>query len=209
MISMTDMFFDMVYYINMDKDVDRNEHMIELLKRQGIQKYKRIPGVIVEGEIDTRNYRNFNKFEEKYVRGHLGSRASHLSAVIDAKMNNYHRILILEDDIVCLKSFNDLLLGNYNNIQEFDMLYFGGLQEQMFDNQIVVCHAYALSEGIYDDLINLCIPSGMEIDNFYAKILQHMSVNNRLGGKYIIKKVEPFNSIIQNQELFGSHMNNL
>lgn len=194
----------------MDKDVDRNQHMIGLFDKCGIKRYKRIVGKVIDVEFDKiplNVYRNFNKKNEKYVKGHLGSRLSHLEAVEDAKFYNYKRVLILEDDIVLLKDINDLLIGNYNNIQDFDMLYFGGLQEQLFGNQIVMVHAYALSEGIYDDLINMCIPSGMEIDNFYAKILQHMSVNNRRGGKYIIKKVEPFNSIIQDQQTFGSHMN--
>lgn len=209
-MGLVDNFFDMVYYINMDKDVDRNEHMAKLLERQNITKYKRISGNVVDinfDEIPMNVYRNFNKKDEKYVRGHLGSRLSHMAAVRDAKENNYKRILILEDDIICLKDFDDLLIGNYNNLKDFDMVYFGGLQEQVFRNQIVVCHAYAINETIYDDLLNMCIPSGMEIDNFYAKVLQHMSVNNRQGGQYLIKKIEPFNSIVQNQEVFGSHMN--
>jgi hypothetical protein len=49
--------------------------------------------------------------------------------------------------------------------------------------------------------------SGMEIDNFYAKIVQQMSKNERIGGKYLIKKIEPFNSVIQSKE-FISNINN-
>ena len=48
--------------------------------------------------------------------------------------------------------------------------------------------------------------SGMEIDNFYAKIIQQMSRNDRRGGQYIIKKVEPFNSIVQRADKFHSNI---
>lgn len=195
-------FFDKIYLINLDKDKDRLEDIMKFIEKNFIENYVRVPGVQVEtplSEIPKYVYRNFIKGGEKYIRGSIGCRLSHLSAIIDAKANNYKRVLILEDDIKMVNdaTLNDLLINNFNYIQEFDMLYFGGLQEQMFRNQIVNAHCYAVSSGIYDDIINMAIPSGMEIDNFYAKILQHMSVNNRVGGKYIIKKIEPFNSVQQ------------
>lgn len=209
---MVNKFFDMVYYINLDKDVERNRHIIELFKMQGITRYKRVSGHVVESNFESIPfyvYRNFNKKDEKYVKGAIGCRLSHLSVIQDAKSNGYDKILIFEDDVMCVKEINDLLLGNYNNIKNFDMLYFGGIQEQLFRNQIVTTHCYALSKDIFDDILNMAIPSGMEIDNFYAKILHHMSVNNRQGGQYIIKKIEPFNSVIQNYQLFGSSINEL
>lgn len=198
-----DKIFDMVYYINMDEDVERNENILEILKKQRISKFKRISGFKILsdfGNIPPEAYRNFNKKDEKYVRGSLGCRWSHLYAIKDAKNNRYKKILILEDDIQLRENLIDLLIGNYYNLQNFDMLYFGGLEEQLFRNQIVTTHCYALSEDIYDDILNMAIPSGMEIDNFYAKVLQHMSVNNRQGGQYIIKKIEPFNSVIQDSK---------
>jgi hypothetical protein len=41
--------------------------------------------------------------------------------------------------------------------------------------------------------------SGMEMDNFYAKIIQHMSYNHNQSGKYNIRVVLPFNQIVQNK----------
>jgi hypothetical protein len=41
--------------------------------------------------------------------------------------------------------------------------------------------------------------SGMEIDNFYAKIIFHMSYNYSPTGKYLIHKIYPFNTILQNK----------
>ena len=197
--------FDKVYYINLDKDVDRDQHILDQFKQYNITNYQRVPGVVVNTIPDISLYRNFIHREEKYIKGQLGCRAAHLNIIKDAKANNYKNILIFEDDIKFTIDPNVLLNGNYFNIQNFDLLYFGGLQEQLFNNQIVELHAYGVNHRIFDDIIYMVEASGMEIDNFYAKILQQMSKNNRQGGKCLTKKVEPFNSIIQIKD-FGSNI---
>ena len=85
------------------------------------------------------------------------------------------------------------------------MLYFGGLIEPHYRNQIVCTHAYAVKYTLFDDIINMAEPSGMEIDNFYAKILQHMSYNYNQSGKYNIRIILPFNLIAQNKD-FNSNI---
>lgn len=205
MESIIDQFFDMVYYINMEKDVDRNQSVLNQFKKFNITKFKRVEGVVVKDIPEEGLYRSFIKRDEKYIRGHLGARKSHLSIVADAKLNGYNRILIFEDDVDFKMDPNALINGNWFNIQNFDLLYFGGLQEQHFRNQIVEVHAYAIGSRIFDDILYMCEPSGMEIDNFYAKVLQHMSKNNRVGGQCIVKKVEPFNAITQKKE-FNSNI---
>lgn len=197
--------FDKVYYINLDKDVDRDQHILDQFKQYNITNYQRVPGVVVNTIPDIALYRNFIHREEKYIKGQLGCRVAHLNIIKDAKANNYKNILIFEDDIKFTIDPNVLLNGNYFNIQNFDLLYFGGLQEQLFNNQIVELHAYGVNHRIFDDIIYMVEASGMEIDNFYAKILQQMSKNNRQGGKCLTKKVEPFNSIIQIKD-FGSNI---
>lgn len=209
-MSLVDSVFDMVYYINLDKDELRNKNMLNYLSAFHIQKYKRIAGAVIDVDIESiplHVYRNFNKKDDIYIRNAIGCRLSHLNCINDAKQNSFKRILILEDDIQFTKNLNDLLLGNYNNLHDFDMLYLGGLEEQQFRNQIVTTHAYAITDNIYEDILNMAIPSGMEIDNFYAKIIQHMSVNNRVGGKYLVKKIEPFNTVYQDRQTFKSNFN--
>lgn len=203
-----DTYFDKIYYINMDKDVDRNQNILKELKKANIKNYKRISGTIFEGEPEQKLYRNFIKGEKKYIMGHLGCRLSHLKAIRDAKENNYKKILILEDDIVFLEDPNKLLDLNANALNtQWDMLYFGGLVEPQFRNQIVCVHAYGVSARLYDDILNMMEASGMETDNFYAKIIQHMSYNHSHTGKYITKVIVPFNMITQNQKLYGSNIN--
>src|ERR1043165_3424989 len=87
------------------------------------------------------------------------------------------------------------------------MLYFGGLVEPVFRNQVVCAHAYALNSKLFDDIIAMAEPSGMEIDNFYAKIIQHMSYNYNPTGKYNIQLMSPFNTIVQDKSV-GSNIQN-
>ena len=200
--------FNMVYYINMEKDTDRNDNILNLFKAHNITNYTKVQGRCVDyKQVDPMLYRNFNERDEKYVNGALGCRQGHVMAIQDARDNGYERILILEDDIDGIDWYwSDLVQVNIAAFETFDMMYFGGLVEQHYRNQITLGHAYGLSEIIYDDILAMAGPSGMEIDNFYAKIIQHMSRNDRPGGQYVIKKIEPFNCIVQRHDKFGSNI---
>jgi len=191
-------YFDKIYYINMDKDVDRRNAIENQFERFGITNYKRIAGVEVKLLPHYNLYRNFIKTDLKYILGSLGCRAAQLTAVFDANYYNYERVLILEDDVTFTIDPELLFENNKREFEEhWDMLYYGGLIEPQYRNQIVCAHAYGLHRNVYQDILNMAEPSGMEIDNFYAKILQQMSYNPT--GKYIIKTVHPFNSIVQNK----------
>jgi len=193
---MINTYFDKIFYINLDKDVDRNEHILFQLAKFNITNIERVSGVVYHDVPDESLWRNFNIKEKRYVLSSLGCRDSHLSIIKIAKERGYKRILILEDDIVFLQDPNELLRRNEAIINDWDMLYFSGLVEHFFRNQIVGGYAYGISHKLYDDMINMAIPSGMEMDNFYAKIIQHASYNYNQSGKYNIRMIEPFNSII-------------
>jgi len=185
---MLDNYFDKIFYINLKRDVERNSRILEDFSKYNINNFERVDGVIYDSIPDRNLWRNFNKSDEKYVIGSLGCRDSHLKVISIAKERKYKRVLILEDDMRFIVNPNKLSLPNI----EWDMLYLGGMIEPHFRNQIVCAHAYGLSERIYDDILNMAIPSGMEIDNFYAKILQHMSLNSGRDGQYDVQKILPF-----------------
>ena len=184
---MLDNYFDKIFYINLAKDLERNSHILEELSKYNIANFERVDGVIYDSIPNKNLWRNFNKTDDRYVLGSLGARDSHLKVVSIAKERCYKRILILEDDITFVTNPNRIDIN-----QDWDMLYLGGMIEPHFRNQIVGAYAYALSEKIYDDILNIAVPSGMEIDNFYAKILQHMSLNSGRYGQYNVEKIEPF-----------------
>lgn len=192
-------YFDKIFYINLDKDTDKNNHLLSVFKEQNIQNFQRIEGCIVTEKPEKSSYRNFIKDDEKYVLGSLGCREAHLKAIKIAKDNNYERILIIEDDIDILQNLNELLSNNEHILNDWDMLYFGGLVEPFFRNQIVGAYAYGVNSILYDDILEMAVCSGMEIDNFYAKIIQKMSYNHNQIGKYRIRIVQPFNQVVVNK----------
>jgi GR25 family glycosyltransferase involved in LPS biosynthesis len=194
-----DEYFDRIFYINLKKDQARNIQMIEQFKKFNITNYERIEGVELTEIPIISQWRNFNKSDEKYVKGQLGCKAAHLECIDLARNRGYVRILILEDDAIFLQDPSVLLTQNHEILNDWDVLYFGGLIEPFFRNQIVCLHAYAVNRTVFDDIINLSPASGMEMDNFYAKILQHMSYNHNQSGKYNIRVVLPFNQVIQNK----------
>jgi GR25 family glycosyltransferase involved in LPS biosynthesis len=193
--SIIDNFFDKIYYINLKKDFDRNINILKEFEKFNIRNFQRMDGVEISDLPDQWLYRSFIKKDFKYIKGALGCRSAHLNIIRDAKNNNYKNIAIFEDDISFTIDPNALIQGNLYNIQNFDLLYFGGLQEQHFNNQIVQTHAMGISCKIFDDILYMAESSGMEIDNFYAKILHHMSYNNNQSGKYNIRMIQPFNTI--------------
>jgi hypothetical protein len=179
--------FDRIFYINLSKDTDRNSHILEEFSKYDITNFERVEGTVYT-EIPHRNlWRNFNKLDEKYILGSLGARDSHLKVIQTAYNKGYKKILILEDDITFVVNPNKIV----PNVQ-WDMLYLGGMVEPHFRNQIVGAYAYGLSERIYPDILNMAVSSGMEIDNFYAKVLQHMSLNSGRYGQYDVERIDPF-----------------
>ena len=196
-----DSYFDKVLYINMQGDKAREDALLTQLGRWNIRNVQRVDGVKVDaGMVPPERYRKFIKRDPKYVQGQLGCAEAHINAVKLAKQMSWKRVLILEDDVEILQDPNRILNQNTSILDDWDMLYFGGLVEPEFRNQIVCTHAYAMDSRLYDDIIYMARASGMEIDNFYAKVLQHMSYNNNQVGKWRIRRIEPFNQIVQNKQ---------
>jgi GR25 family glycosyltransferase involved in LPS biosynthesis len=84
-----------VYYINMDKSVDRNESMQEQFRVLGIQG-TRVPGVVGA---------NITKpFSKKATLNEQGCTLAHLNAIRTAYNNGDEYALILEDDVSLLLS---------------------------------------------------------------------------------------------------------
>jgi glycosyl transferase family 25 len=196
---MINTLFDKIFYINLNKDVERNDYMINQFKEFGITNYERFEAIECTEVPDKSLWRNFNKQDEKYVKGSVGCRESHVGILKLAKERDYKFVMILEDDVKILTNLNGILKENNFQIGMSDMIYFGGLLERHFRGQVVGAYAYAVRNTLFEDVIHMAIPSGMEIDNFYAKIIQHMSYNNNTTGRYNAFMLRPANTIIVNQ----------
>lgn len=192
-------YFDKIFYINLSKDTDRNESILSQFDEYGIINFERYDAVVFDKIPDRYLWRNFNKQDEKYVIGQLGCRESMLNIIKLSKERGYKRILIFEDDVIILNNPNDILNMNETNLLVADMFYFGGLIEPHYRGQVVCAHACGINHTLFDDIINMALPSGMEMDNFYAKIIQHMSYNANPRGQYNVMMLQPFNTIVQNK----------
>jgi GR25 family glycosyltransferase involved in LPS biosynthesis len=193
-------YFDKIYYINLNKDVDRNENVLKQFHKFNITNFKRIEGTVVESIPDEYYWRNFNNgfLNEKYILGSLGCRNSHLKIMKDALDNDYNQILIFEDDITFTQDPNKLLIDNIDNINKWDMLYFGGIIEPQYRNQIVTTHAYAIRGKLIREIYCMLPHSGLEVDSFYAYIIQHMCYIHNEEKRVNVKQIHPFNTIKTN-----------
>ena len=199
-MSYIDNYFDKIFYINLKRDVERNENVLSQLKEFNITNYERFEAIECTEIPDRSLWRNFLEEDDKYVKGSIGCRESNLAIIRLAKERKYKRILILEDDIMMIQDPSEIMKMNEGNIDLADMFYFGGNIESNFRGQIVESFAYAIKEILFDDILNMAIPSGMEIDNFYAKIIQQMTYIGNYRGRYNVALLEPFNSITTNKK---------
>ena len=200
-------YFDKIFYMNLARDVDRNKNLLAQFEKFNITNFERIEGKIFTEIPDESLWRNLNQKDDKYILGNLGHQDSTLEIIKLAKERGYKKILIFEDDIKILEDPSKLLSINENILNDWDLLFFGGLVEHFFRNQIVCIHAYAIRDTLFDDILNMLPVSGMETDNFYAKIIQHMSYNGNQSGMYNTRMMIPFNTIVQDRTNYNSNIN--
>ena len=121
--------------------------------------------------------------------GHLGCRDSHVEIIKDAKLNNYKRILILEDDFVFINEdknlINDVLI-QLSKI-DWDLFYFGATvhlyegkltpvdKNLVLTNFAYTTHSYAVNSNVFDFIIENAKKYDI-IDIFYN---DHIVKNNK------------------------------
>lgn len=205
-MSFIDSYFDKIFFINLSENTERKEKLYEQFDKFNITNFECVEGIRLDRIPENRvSYRNFIKNDPKYIHGALSCAQSHLKAIKTAYERGYKRTLILEDDVVFLQDPSHVLLEGLKNIMHWNLLYFGGLIEPSYRNQIVCAHAYAVDRTVLPDILCMAENSGMEYDNFLAKIIQHMSYNYNTSGKYDVHAIQPFNTIIQNK-IFKSNI---
>jgi GR25 family glycosyltransferase involved in LPS biosynthesis len=101
-------YVDKVFYINMDKDVERNDNIIRQFKKHGIWNYERISGVVIDQIPDKHEMTCPDEDpikSEKYIKSSFGCLNSHKKAIEIAVERNYSRICVFEDDITLVEGF--------------------------------------------------------------------------------------------------------
>lgn len=111
-------FFEKIYYINLKRSKERNDYMIEQLKRFNIkaERFEAIDGI----HIDINNYDT--KLKKKTA---LGCLLSHETILKEVYNNNFKNVLIMEDDIKLVDNFNEIFNSYIKKIPyDWDIFYF-------------------------------------------------------------------------------------
>lgn len=103
-------YVDRIFYINMDKSIERNENIIKQFKKHDIWNYERISGITIENVPEIHGIQgpfNENTDKEKYIKGAIGCLLSHKKIIEIAVVRNYSKICIFEDDINFIENFKE------------------------------------------------------------------------------------------------------
>lgn len=144
--------FDHAFVINLDRRKDRMDLLLPELARVGIEA-ERFPAIEPK--------------EGKYglSTGKLGCKLSHLEVVKLAQARKYRNVLILEDDVIFHKNFNDLWTWYRERLDLFnwDLFTFGAhlakdptlrISDRLWRlNQFSLGHCYAVNESLYEKYI--------------------------------------------------------
>tara|TARA_R110002096_G_scaffold82501_1_gene192008 strand:+ start:234 stop:875 length:642 start_codon:yes stop_codon:yes gene_type:complete len=160
---------DKVYLINLATRPDRLQRVKERLECLDI-KYERLEA------IDGKTIEPHHHLKP----GEVGCNMSHVSALRDAKRNNYGSILILEDDVVFKEDILERFNEGYKRVpDDWEIIFLGGdhiRPPTKISEHIVKCnftfntHAYIIRDVAYEKLLAKAKRMSAQIDTVYARM---------------------------------------
>ncbi len=186
------MKIDKVFIINLKRRTDRKSFMMEQMKRWNISNYEFFEAIkptleeVLEWNKDyCSNESNImggvkGKFD-RYRIGSLGCLKSHYEIIKESLKRGYKKILILEDDTMFLKSFDNVFIFSKQINNDFDMLYLSGMNKgkvkKISENLLEIegtrtTGSYIINEKAMKFLKDNILGYKKEIDTFYAEELQ-------------------------------------
>lgn len=184
---LTNILWDNIFIINLQRRLDRREQMEKKLKDSGITTYEFIEAF--DGlDLDITN--QFNLIKQNQIKqnqpnpivtsGHFACLLSHIKSIQLAKSRNYSKIMILEDDIYFCDGFLDKMANLM--IPNYDMVYLGGIisKKKLFLSDWAYCkgykimgaYGYILSKSIYNDVLTRLEKLLEYVDLLYIKQIQ-------------------------------------
>ena len=115
---------DKIYYINLDRRPDRNEHFLkECLKHNipfnKIERFTAIDGQIYNFSSDERQFfKKVDYINKSFANNIMGNQLSHYNILLNMIDNNYKYIIIFQDDIILKNNFINYLENVMNNIPD-------------------------------------------------------------------------------------------
>lgn len=156
-----------IYYINLDRRVDRREHFenqckIEEIPMEIIQRYKAIDGSTHEFTTEEmRMFSSCNYSHESYAKNIMGNQLSHYNILKDMIENQYEYIIILQDDVIFKTGFNKKIENVILSIPENAEIINIGLHKHALFSHFVAWDLTSESdlESISEVLVNneICV----------------------------------------------------
>jgi glycosyl transferase family 25 len=183
-------FYDMVYIINLKKNKFKKEKSIFQLKKNKFTNFKFMDAVNGKSRYYSKLYDIITKKMSKdYIKhnfqiGALGCFLSHINCILDAKKNKYKQILILEDDFIVTDNYNEKIINLFNEINlDWDFIYLGKKQwdnnynpnnitDIVYkpDHNTFATHSLLIKETIFDAIIKLANNIDSPIDISLQKL---------------------------------------
>jgi GR25 family glycosyltransferase involved in LPS biosynthesis len=167
-----DTYFDRIFIINLKSRTDRKEAMIKKLKQVNITNYEFVDAINgSEQPYYTLYLKRLHTVGFFEGTGAFGVLYSVLKVLMVSKINNYKKILILEDDVIFHKNFTILFEEKIKKIPSWKLLYLGTSMEKWRINerasinhqngylvsrgQIQGAFAVGIDSSIFQELINM------------------------------------------------------
>lgn len=176
-------YFDHIYVINLDCRPRKLFQVNRMLQKYQIQ-YEKFSGIIATNQ-------QFILCKEKNSQlkshGALGCLLSHIAVLNDAIQKKYKNILILEDDVILIKNFQEKI-AILDSVPQWDILYLGSTQ---YEDTLSKClqkltstsisgfyqayksngtFAYAIQQQLFQVLVDLFSELMMNVDTYLTGI---------------------------------------
>ena len=140
-------FFDKIYILNLDHRADRLESMKIKLEKYKVFNYKRFSAINGRKKPFLDYWRNTKRFFD--TAGAFGVLMSVYFIIVDAIKNKYKQILILEDDVIFHKDFNNLFNRKIRSIpDDWKLLFLGSsMHKWRYEQRCKIHHDYVIPKG--------------------------------------------------------------
>jgi glycosyl transferase family 25 len=180
---------DRVFIINLKHREDRKSRILKELENQKIENYEFFEGIVPDLEkvnswninfcrhIKPRDVRNF----KKYKTGCLGCLLSHLEIMKMSLERGYENVLILEDDCIFEKEYQDMLVSLKKFNKPYNLLYLSGShlgeKTKIIENiykitKTITTGSYIVNREVMKFIIENITGFSKEVDVFYSEIVQ-------------------------------------
>ena len=133
-----------IFVIHYKKLTDRKLFMLSQFKKHNITDYEFI-------EIDRDELYNYNisMFQENYAKHQIAMSLSHFYAYKQIS-ENYDNVLILEDDVILIDNFTDILNKYMTQLPtDYDMLFIGDGCKLHIENVKLISNQNIYEKGLY------------------------------------------------------------